>query len=68
MSIWNWLLAALIVDEIINDEDPQVQEDEFNDYDEDEEYDDEDDAEEECDMTKEEILKIIEEHPENKVW
>lgn len=25
-------------------------------------------AEEECDMTKEEILKIIEEHPENKVW
>lgn len=23
---------------------------------------------EECDMTKEEILKIIEEHPENKVW
>ena len=68
MSIWNWLLAALIVDEIINDEDPQVQEDEFKDYDEDEEYDDEDDAEEECDMTKEEILKIIEEHPENKVW
>ena len=68
MSIWNWLLAALIVDEIINDEDPQVQEDEFNDYDEDEEYDDEDDAEEECAMTKEEILKIIEEQPENKVW
>ena len=25
-------------------------------------------AEEECDMTKEEILKIIAEHPENKVW
>lgn len=37
MSIWNWLLAALIVDEIINDEESQVQEDEFNDYDEEEE-------------------------------
>lgn len=62
MSIWNWLLAALVVDEIINDEESQVQEDDYKDYDED------DDAEEECDMTKEEILKIIEEHPENKVW
>lgn len=40
MSIWNWLLAALIVDEIIDDEESQVQEDEFNDYDyeEDEHY------------------------------
>ena len=62
MSIWNWLLAALIVDEIIDDEKSQVQEDDYKDYGE------EDDAEEECDMTKEEILKIIEEHPENKVW
>ena len=25
-------------------------------------------AEEECDKTKEEKIKIIEEHPENKVW
>lgn len=68
MSIWNWLLAALIVDEIINDEDPQEQENGVNDYDEEDGYDYDDDAEEECDMTKEEILKIIEEHPENKVW
>lgn len=68
MSIWNWLLAALIVDEIINDEESQVQENGVNDYDEKDDYDDKDDAEEECDMTKEEILKIIEEHPENKVW
>ena len=48
MSIWNWLLAALIVDEIIEDEESQVQEDDYKDYgeedgydyDEDEEYDD----------------------------
>lgn len=68
MSIWNWLLAALIVDEIIDDEDSQVQEDDYKDYDEEDGYYEDDDAEEECDMTKEEILKIIEEHPENKVW
>lgn len=68
MSIWNWLLAALIVDEIINDEESQVQEDDYKDYGEEDDYDEEDDAEEECDMTNEEILKIIEEHPENKVW
>lgn len=68
MSIWNWLLAALIVDEIINDEESQVQEDDYKDYGEEDGYDEDDDAEEECDMTKEEILKIIEEHPENKVW
>lgn len=37
MSIWNWLLAALIVDEIIDDEDPQVQENGVNDYDYEEE-------------------------------
>ena len=46
MSIWNWLLAALIVDEIIDDEESQVQEDEFNDYDEEDDYDDENECEE----------------------
>lgn len=39
MSIWNWLLAALIVDEIIDDEDPQVQENRVNDYEEEDGYD-----------------------------
>lgn len=37
-------MAALIFDEIINDEEFQVQEDEFNDYDEEDDYDDEDDS------------------------
>ena len=45
MSIWNWLLAALIVDEIINDEDPQVQKDDYKDYGEEDDYDYDDDEE-----------------------
>lgn len=32
-------MAAIIFDEIIEDEDPQVQKDEFNDYDEEDDYD-----------------------------